>query len=138
MGEKHMFRHFIARKSFEHQIECFCPDRHHAGLVTIHKGDLIELTNERQFIPDKGWYFLIGMNEEGHFYMALEDLENYYDSGQLISLVDLELKENYCKYKVNVALDSGDEATFMAFTSELKDTRQLKEKINKHLYQSEA
>ncbi|MGM0901062.1 MAG: hypothetical protein ACQEXB_08160 [Bacillota bacterium] len=133
-----MFRHFIARKSFEHEIECFCPDRHHAGLIAIHRGDIIELTNERQFIPDRGWYFLINMNNERHFYMALKDLDNYYDSGELVSLIDLELKENYCKYKINAALDTGDEDTFIVFTCELKESRHLKEHIKNHLYQSEA
>lgn len=128
-----MFRHFIASKSFEHKIECFCADRHHAGQVTIQRGDIIELTNERKFIQDQGWYFLIGMNDGRHFYIALEDLENYYVSGHLFSLVDLELKVNYCKYKINVALDTGDEATFMDLTCELIESRQLKEKIEKHL-----
>jgi len=133
-----MFRHFIAKKSFKNQIKCFCPDQHHASQITIHSGDIIELTRDRKFVHDQGWYFLISVNDDRHFYIALKDLENYYDSGHLVSLTDLELTEIYYQYKINEALDTGDHESFMVFTSEIKELKKLKEKITNHLYQSEA
>jgi hypothetical protein len=63
-----MFRHFIAIKTFEHQIDCFCPDGIHEEVVTIQTGDIIEIINDRKFVLDKGWYFLIRMNNQHDFH----------------------------------------------------------------------
>ena len=71
-----MFGHYIAGKTFSHKIDCFCPGGHHADVLKIQKGDLINVTNERKFTMH-GWYFLIGFNDICMFYMALADLEQY-------------------------------------------------------------
>ncbi|MCQ6276243.1 IDEAL domain-containing protein [Bacillus sp. V3B] len=124
-----MFRHFIAIKTFEHQMDCFCSDGTHAEVLTIHKEDIIEIINERKFMIEKGWYFLIRMNNQYNFHIALEDLERYYLNERLLSLIDIELALNYLQFKVDQALDTGDEELFLNFTKKLKESRDLKMKL---------
>lgn len=133
-GEKRMFRHFIAIKTFEHQIDCFCPDGIHADVLTIHRGDIIELINERKFMFEKGWYFLIRLNNQCDFHIALEDLEQYYLNERLLSMIDIELTLNYLQFKINQALDTGDEESFLNFTKKLKESYDLKVKLEQYAH----
>lgn len=133
MGEKRMFGHYFAVKTFEHQIDCFCPDGNHAEYLTINKGDIIEVMNERKFTMANGWYFLVMINERCIFFMALEDLEEYFMKEQLLSMFDIDLKINHLQFKINQALDTGDEASFMNFTKKLKESNHLKVKLDNYL-----
>lgn len=125
-GGKGMHRYFIASKLFEHPIDCFCPDGDHATVLPIEKGDIIELTNNRKFIMDRGWYFLVVVNNhENCFYMAIDDLEYYYSKELIFSMLDIELKLNYSQYKIDQALDEGDKQIFRQFTKQFKDLKEL-------------
>jgi hypothetical protein len=138
MEEKIMVGYYIAVKTFEHLIECFCPGGNHADVVTINKGDIIKVTNERKFKMANGWYFLVEVNGRCIFYMALEDLEYYFIKEQLSSMFDIELKRNYLKFKINQALDTGEETSFMNYTTELKKINNLKEKFKTFLNKAES
>jgi hypothetical protein len=129
-----MFRHFVAIKTFDHQIDCFCPDDIQAKVLSIRKGDIIEITNERTFMTEKGWYFLIRVNKQDDFHIALEDLEQYYLNEKLLSLIDVELMLNYFQFKIDQALDTGDEELFLNFTKKLKESSELKMKLERYAH----
>ncbi|MBZ5749513.1 MULTISPECIES: hypothetical protein [Metabacillus] len=129
-----MFRHFIALKTFVHQIDCFCPDGEHADYITINKGDVIEVTKERNFTEGSGWYFLIGINDQCFFYIAIEEMEQYVAKERVISIVDINLKMNYLQFKINQSLDSLDEASFVNYTNQLNEVSDLKETLDQYLY----
>jgi uncharacterized protein YpiB (UPF0302 family) len=129
-----MNKFFIAKQMFQHQIDCFCPNGIKEDVVTIHRGDIIEITSERKYMMENGWYFLIRHNDKYDFYIALEDLETYYVDEKLASNLDIELLLNYFDYKIDQALDIGDEKSFFTFTTKLKEISDLKEKIEQYLH----
>jgi len=124
---------YIAVKTFDHQVDCFCPDADHSEVVTIHRGDIIEITPERKYTVINGWYALVIINQSFSFYMAVEDIEWYFTKEQMISMLDVDLKINYFQYKINQALDEGDEISFMNFTEKMNDSNEMKEKLHKYL-----
>jgi len=128
-----MYRHFIVKETFKHRKECFCPDQAHAHDVTIYEGDIIEIINDRRYIDDKGWYFLISINSLHEFYLSLEELENYYASGVIVSATDIELSLNYFQFKIDEALDMGDEERFFQFTQNFIEARSLLQKIENYV-----
>ncbi|WP_338448047.1 hypothetical protein R4Z09_17575 [Niallia oryzisoli] len=129
-----MYRHFIVKKTVKHRKECFCRDQAHAHGITIHEGDIIEIINDRKYIVDKGWYFLISLNNLYEFYLSLEDLEHYYAKGIIVSTADIELSLNYFQYKINEALDTVDEELFCHFTQKFIETRALILKIENYVH----
>jgi hypothetical protein len=124
---------YIAVKTFDHQVDCFCPDADHSEVVTIHRGDIIEITPERKYTVINGWYALVIINQSFSFYMAVEDIEWYFTKEQMISMLDVDLKINYFQYKINQALDEGDEISFMKFTEKMNDSNEMKEKLQMYL-----
>lgn len=124
---------YIAVKTFDHQVDCFCPDADHSEVVTIHRGDIIEITPERKYTVINGWYALVIINQNFSFYMAVEDIEWYFTKEQMISMLDVDLKVNYFQYKINKALDEGDEISFMNFTEKMNDSNEMKEKLHMYL-----
>ncbi|AYA76201.1 hypothetical protein DOE78_12535 [Bacillus sp. Y1] len=124
---------YIAVKTFDHQVDCFCPDADHSEVVTIHRGDIIEITPERKYTVINGWYALVIINQNFSFYMAVEDIEWYFTKEQMISMLDMDLKVNYFRYKINQALDEGDEISFMNFTEKMNDSNEMKEKLHMYL-----
>lgn len=124
---------YIAVKTFDHQVDCFCPDADHSEGVTIHRGDIIEITPERKYTVINGWYALVIINQNFSFYMAVEDIEWYFTKEQMISMLDMDLKVNYFRYKINQALDEGDEISFMNFTEKMNDSNEMKEKLHMYL-----
>jgi hypothetical protein len=123
----------IAVKTFDHQVDCFCPDAEHSEVVTIHKGDIIEISSERKYTVINGWYALIVINQRCSFYMAVEDLEWYFLKEQIASMLDVDLQMNYYHFKINQALDEGDEESFMSFTEKMNESNELKEKLDMYL-----
>jgi hypothetical protein len=128
-----MVQHFIVVKTFGHQIDCFCPGSDHADYLTINKSDIIEVTNDRKFTIGNGWYFLVVINSQCFFYMALEDLDKYFMKGKLLSILDIELKINNLQFHVDKALDIGDEVTFLNYTKKLKESNDLRVKLEEYL-----
>ncbi|KAA9021591.1 IDEAL domain-containing protein [Niallia endozanthoxylica] len=128
-----MYRHFIVKETFKHRKECFCPNQAHAHEVPIHEGDVIEIINDRRYIVDKGWYFLISLNNLYDFYLSLEELEYYYAKGVIESIADVELSLNYIQFKIDEALDTGDEELFCHFTQKYIETRALMLKIENYV-----
>lgn len=124
---------YIAVNTFDHQIDCFCPDADHSEVVTIHRGDIIEITPERKYTLINGWYALVIINQNFSFYMAVEDIEWYFTKEQLISMLDVDLQINYYQYKINQALDGADEKSFMSFTEKMNDYNEMKEKLQMYL-----
>lgn len=124
---------YIAVKTFDHQVDCFCPDADHSEVVTIHRGDVIEISPERKYTVINGWYALVIINQSFSFYMAVEDIEWYFTKEQLISMLDVDLQINYYQYKINQALDEGDERSFMNFTEKMNDSNELKDKLQMFL-----
>ncbi|QGQ47649.1 hypothetical protein [Metabacillus sediminilitoris] len=120
-----MSKQFIVAKTFEHLIDCFCPEGDHAESIIIHKTDIIEVKEDRKFVMDNGWYSLVVINNQWFLYMAIEDLEHYFNRNYLYSMLDIELKINYLQFQVNQALDEGNEALFINSTSRLNDISDL-------------
>ncbi|KMY51760.1 IDEAL domain-containing protein [Peribacillus loiseleuriae] len=127
-----MLQHFIALKTFEHQIDCFCPGGEHAEILILNEGDIIEVTNERKFTM-RGWYFLVSINNKNMFFMAHDDLEMYFMKEQILSVLDLDLHINYLQFKINEALDVGDETTFLNYTNKLIQSSELQAKLKMYL-----
>lgn len=127
-----MNEHYIAMNTFQHDIDCFCPDDYHAFSITLQKGDLIEVTPERKFTLAKGWYTFVVINEQHAFYMAMEDLEQYILNENIKSMLDIDLKINYLQYKIDQDLESGDKASFARHTNLLSETRKLKEELENY------
>ena len=119
---------------FQHQIDCFCPNGIQEDVVTIRRGDIIEITSERKYMLDNGWYLLIRHNHKHDFYIALEDLETYYLDEKLASVLDIDLLLNYFEYKIDQALDIGDEKSFLMFATKLKEFSDLKEKVEQYVH----
>lgn len=129
-----MIQYFIARKTFTHQIDCFCPGSIHAATLTINKMDIIEVTSEESFTFNNEWYVLAILNNQGHFYIALEDLDQYFHLGRLVTDFDLELKLNYLQFQIDQALEIRDEELFLNHTKKLKESSDLKVKLANYLY----
>ncbi|MFE8697690.1 IDEAL domain-containing protein [Cytobacillus sp. FJAT-53684] len=121
-----MIQYFIATETFTHQIECFCPGSIHATTITINKMDIIEVINQQSFAFNNGWYVLAILNSHGHFYIALEDLDQYFHLGKLVTEFDLGLKLNYLRFQIDQALEVRDEELFLTHTKQLKESSDLK------------
>ncbi|MEK3990067.1 MULTISPECIES: hypothetical protein [Robertmurraya] len=124
---------YIAVKTFDHQVDCFCPDADHSEVITIQRGDILEITPERKYTVINGWYALVIINQSFSFYMAVEDIEWYFTKEQLISMLDVDLQINYYQFKINQALDEADEISFMNFTEKMNDSNEMKEKLQMYL-----
>jgi hypothetical protein len=133
MGVEHMYGPYIAVKTFEHQIECFCPDGDHAVTLSINSGEIFEVTNKRTFRTANAWYYLVRFNDQCMFYMSLDDLEQYFMKEQLLSMLDIDLEINYLQFQINKALDTGDEAFFLNNSKKLKEVHVLKERLEEYL-----
>lgn len=44
----------------------------------------------------------------------------------LLTILDIDLKINYLGFKINQSLETGDKASFIHFTSQLKEINDLK------------
>lgn len=128
-----MITPFIAIQSFNHQVECFCPDGNHSEVITIHEGDIIEITPEQKYNEINGWYFQIIINHRCSFFISLEDLEWYFLNDRIVSMLDVDLQINYYQYKINEALDGEDKGSFMDFTEKMNASCDLKMRLNKYL-----
>ncbi|SHT05490.1 Uncharacterised protein [Mycobacteroides abscessus subsp. abscessus] len=124
---------YIAVKTFDHQVDCFCPDADHSEVITIQRGDILEITPERKYTVINGWYALVIINQSFSFYMAVEDIEWYFTKEQLITMLDVDLQINYYQFKINQALDEADEISFMNFTEKMNDSNEMKEKLQMYL-----
>lgn len=116
----------VSGEKFEHQIDCFYNDASHTSVLTINRGDIIEVTNERKYTKDNGWYALVKHNNQCMFYIAFKDLERYMKKDWLLTILDIDLKINYLGFKINQSLETGDKASFIHFTSQLKEINDLK------------
>ncbi len=128
-----MHQYFIVNQEFEHVVECFCPDGDHEYMLTVKRGDFLEVTNERTYVLDNGWYILVLLNSNKKFFMAIEDLDKYFTEGHILSLMDLELNINHLKFLVDQSLGRGDEDFFFEATNRLKNSHELKTKLEDHL-----
>ncbi|MBS4207105.1 IDEAL domain-containing protein [Bacillus sp. FJAT-50079] len=127
-----MIQHFIAKETFTHQIECFCPGNIHSTSLTINKMDILEV-REQSFTFNNGWYVQAIINNHGCFYIALEDLDQYFYQGKLMSVFDLELDLNYLQLQIDKALVKRDEELFLKSTKQLKEATALKMQIENFL-----
>ncbi|CAM4192560.1 IDEAL domain-containing protein [Lederbergia lenta] len=123
-----MIQHFIAKETFTHQIECFCPGNIHSTTLTINKMDILEV-REQSFTFHNGWFVQAIINNHGCFYIALEDLDQYFYQGRLITTIDLELNLNYLQLQIDKALEKRDEELFLKSTKQLKESNALKMQI---------
>ncbi|MCV9886752.1 hypothetical protein [Metabacillus halosaccharovorans] len=128
-----MHHYFIVNQQFQHFVECFCPDGEHEDMLTIKRGELLEVTNERTYVYDQGWYNMVILNSDKYIYMALDDLEKYFIKGYIYSLMDLELHINHLKFQVDQSLGNGNEDTFLEATNGLKKSNELKIMLERHL-----
>ena len=95
---------------------------------------LCEITDERKYTIDNGWYFLVKINERNNFYIPINDLENFIRKEQLIAMLDIDLQINYLKFKIDQAFDTGDEASFIDLSKKLIQSNELKLKLERYLY----
>jgi len=128
-----MIQYFIAKETFTHHIDCFCPGSIHETTITINKMDIIQITNEQSFTFNNGWYILAIINNQGHFYIALEDLDHYFSLGMLVTDLDLELKLNYLQFQIDQALETRDRELFLTHTRELKESSDLMVKLESYV-----
>ncbi len=127
-----MNRHFIVVQSFCHQTDCFCPGSIHSELLRIEQGDIIKVTNERKFTAHNGWYYMVVLEDENYFYIALSDLEQYYARGQIFLREDIEWNMNYLNCQVDLSLDRKDEVRFKYVSKQLIEANKLKKKLEKY------
>ena len=121
-----MIERFVVMQTFDIQIDCFCAGSIHADIVTLHKGDILEMMNERKFTFN-GWYILVGINDRHFCFLSVNELESYVVKEQILSLFDLSIKINYLQYKINEALDRMDVTSFMENTRVLNELRDCKQ-----------
>ncbi|WHY67743.1 IDEAL domain-containing protein [Neobacillus sp. SuZ13] len=131
-----MIQYFIAKETFTHQTDCFFPGSIHATTLTINKMDIIEVPNEQSFTFNNSWYVLATINNQGHFYIALEDLDHYFYQGKLVTDFDLELNLNYLQFQIDLALEKRDEELFLNHTKKLIESSDLKVKLKNYLNNS--
>ena len=117
-----MIERFVVMHTFDIQIDCFCMGSIHADRVTLHKGDRLEMMNERQFTFN-GWYVLVGINNQHFCFLSVNELESYVVKEKILSLFELSIKINYLQYKINEALDWMDVTAFMENTRVLNELR---------------
>lgn len=128
-----MHHYFVVTRSFDHIVDCFCPDGNHSDVLEMKKEDIIEVTNERQYMFDADWFILVIINNNWQLYMALEDLERYFTQGYVVSLMDIELKINHLKFQIDQSLGQGDESTFLQSTQCLKESSALKVRLERYI-----
>lgn len=131
-----MIGHYIAAESFEQPINCLCPGGGHSGLLSLHQGDIIEVLDTRKYTIARGWHFLIHINNHWFVYISEKDLEDCNRKCQLLTSIDMDLEANYLQFKINEALDAGNESAFHQLTGRLKELANLKESLGdfvKHL-----
>ncbi|MGF2614309.1 IDEAL domain-containing protein [Rossellomorea vietnamensis] len=121
-----MGNHYIAVQSFLHEVDCFCPDKEHLDWLKVRQGDIINIQHERTYNMVNGWYVLIEVNDSS-FYIAVEDLNQYYIRGLFISEIDIELRVNYLKFRIDEALENSDEGKFYELTEEWLDFKNYRE-----------
>ncbi|WP_053360630.1 IDEAL domain-containing protein [Bacillus sp. FJAT-27251] len=124
-----MIGHYIAAGSFEQPINCLCPGGGHSGLLSLQQGDIIEVIDQRKYTIARGWHYLININNHWFVYISEKDLEECSRKGQLLSPVDMDLEANYLQFKINEALDGGNESAFHQLTGRLNDLYDLKESL---------
>jgi len=119
---------FVVKRSFQHEVGCFCTGEQHTNIIQLQKGDRFELTSERKYVEHLGWYFQIIVNESYHVYILLSDLQRIYEHNLISSLLDLELEINYYTYKVDHALENKEKETFDYYVQQLEKARSLLDK----------
>lgn len=128
-----MFTQFVVLKSFSHQMDCYCPCCYNTDEFQFLRGDVIEIQHEKKFLSELGWYFLIEVNQQYRFYMALDDLEQYYIENSICSLLDLELQANFLRHQVDQALNQKEKERFITNAQKLKEVERLKKKVKKRM-----
>ncbi|MEQ6378297.1 hypothetical protein RZN25_15905 [Bacillaceae bacterium S4-13-56] len=124
-----MRQHFVVANTFKHRMNCFCHEKKHDCFFTLKEGDVIEVTNDRKFTIGNGWYHLTFINGQFPFYMRPDELDQYNSDGQLLSLLDIELKLNYLHFHINQSLDKKEKMSFLEDTTERNQLIDLKEKL---------
>ncbi|WP_169891024.1 IDEAL domain-containing protein [Litchfieldia alkalitelluris] len=96
------------------------------------------MTNDRKYTIYQEWYFLIVINEQWTFYIAVEDLNQYYREEQILSILDIELKINHIQYQINEALDRNNKEKFLSYSTKLNEFKQLKMGHDKYINRLES
>lgn len=116
---------FVVKRSFQHEVDCFCSEEKHSNIIQMQKGDRFVLSGERKYVEHLGWYFQIIVNEAYQVFILLSDIQQLYEHNLICSLLDLELAINYYEYKVNQSLDEKDKDTFDHYIQKLEGTKYL-------------
>ncbi|WP_243387280.1 IDEAL domain-containing protein [Bacillus kexueae] len=124
-----MFTDFIVLSSFTHQIDCFCPCCYEDEVIMFKTGDQLILKDEHRHIPELGTYILVEVNNEKEYFISLADLESYYLQERICSFMDISLKENYLKYKIDEALKVRNEDNFRTYVQQYKQIQQLQQRL---------
>ena len=98
--------------------------------------DILEVSFEKSFTFTNGWYVLVIINNERHFYIALEDLDQYLVQGWIVTDFDLELHLNYLLFKIDQALKLRNEALFINHIKQYKKSNDLKVYLENNLHNS--
>jgi hypothetical protein len=110
--------YFFVVNSFEHLIDCFCGECQNRFIWQFNKEDKIEVSEERKYVPNIGWFVLTYINEKDQLFIAIEDLERYRKEGSITSTIDKELELNFLRHSIDRALDEGDEKQFDIYVKE--------------------
>lgn len=125
-----MFQQFVTINEFTHMLDCYCPYCQELNHFDFQIGDIIELTEEQKFLPEMGTYILVKVNKEYSFFIAAEDLDYYYKKENICSLGDLQLKENYLRFKIDEALDCSDKESFHSHVHQFNEVQELLKKVS--------
>lgn len=121
--------HVVVKCAFEHRIDCFQTGQDERCFFPFKRGDVIEISMERKYVADMGWYFKVIINYQHSYFMAISDIERYYKQEKVCSLLDLELEMNFWKYQVDHALANREEKLFADVVNKLKKVKELYEGI---------
>jgi hypothetical protein len=124
-----MKKHFIILEPFQHQVSCCCPGEKHHHVIEFRQYDVWTITDDWKYVDCLGWYSLIEVNNEFQFLMHVEDIEDLYTKGIICSILDLDLRINHLRFKINEALDAYDRELFLSFSFDLNNLQEMRSKL---------
>ncbi|MGO4889292.1 hypothetical protein ACJ2A9_16205 [Anaerobacillus sp. MEB173] len=126
--------YIVVKKAFEHKVDCFHSGQQYRDVFRFNRGDVIEITQERKYIAELGWYFRVNINNIVSYFMSISAIENYYRENKVCSLLDLELEVNYWDFQVDTALEKREENLFQTGAKQLKKVKELYQDVYTKVY----
>jgi hypothetical protein len=120
-----MERFFIVSETFGYETLCFCKTGEHRHQFTFNKDDIIEFKGGCQYSESHGLFYLVFVNNMYHFYMSVEEIDQYFLMGRFVSADDLKNNIIQIKNYIDYSLDVGDKDLFMHYSEKLIETNTM-------------